>query len=127
MFFLSPVEISEKPEVFWCFLGAWKENISQGTAKTYWDIFLCINFPLSKISVDDKDKVLNEFLRFYQSIISSKTNLTKRTKDISMTAMLPYEPSKRQPHEMIKHTQTIYRQIADELFECVWPFCGFAV
>ena len=25
---------------------------------------------------------------------------------------------------MIKHTQTIRRQIADELFECVWPFCG---
>ena len=24
---------------------------------------------------------------------------------------------------MIKHTQTIRRQIADELFECVWPFC----
>ena len=25
---------------------------------------------------------------------------------------------------MIKHTQTIRRQIADELFECVWSFCG---
>ena len=25
---------------------------------------------------------------------------------------------------MVKHTQTIPRQIADELFECVWPFCG---
>ena len=24
---------------------------------------------------------------------------------------------------MAKHTQTIRRQIADELFECVWPFC----
>ena len=24
---------------------------------------------------------------------------------------------------MVKHTQTICRQIADELFECVWPFC----
>ena len=24
---------------------------------------------------------------------------------------------------MIKHTQTIRRQIADELFEFVWPFC----
>ena len=22
---------------------------------------------------------------------------------------------------MVKHTQTIRRQIADELFECVWP------
>ena len=24
---------------------------------------------------------------------------------------------------MAKHPQTIRRQIADELFECVWPFC----
>ena len=23
-----------------------------------------------------------------------------------------------------KHSQTIRRQFADELFECVWPFCG---
>ena len=25
---------------------------------------------------------------------------------------------------MVKHTQTIRLQIADELFECVWPFFG---
>ena len=25
---------------------------------------------------------------------------------------------------MVKHSQTIRRKIADELFECVWPFCG---
>ena len=24
---------------------------------------------------------------------------------------------------MVKYTQTIRRQIPDELFECVWPFC----
>ena len=24
---------------------------------------------------------------------------------------------------MVKHTQTVPRQIADEWFECVWPFC----
>ena len=28
-----------------------------------------------------------------------------------------------QPHKMIKHTQTIRRQFADELFECIWSFC----
>ena len=33
-------------------------------------------------------------------------------------------PFKRQPHKMVKHTQTIRRQAADELFERVWPFCG---
>ena len=26
-------------------------------------------------------------------------------------------------HKMVKYAQTIRRQIADELFECVWPFC----
>ena len=31
---------------------------------------------------------------------------------------------KRQPHKIVKHTLTIHRQIADELFECVGPFCG---
>ena len=25
---------------------------------------------------------------------------------------------------MVKHTQTIFRQFADEFFECVWPFRG---
>ena len=27
-------------------------------------------------------------------------------------------------NKVAKHTQTIRRQFADELFECVWPFCG---
>ena len=31
---------------------------------------------------------------------------------------------KRESHKMVKHTQTIRWQIADELFECVWSFCG---
>ena len=35
-----------------------------------------------------------------------------------------YYPFKRQYHKMVKRTQTIRRQITDELFECVWPFCG---
>ena len=33
-------------------------------------------------------------------------------------------PFKRQSHKMVKHTQTIRWQIADELFERDWPFCG---
>ena len=31
---------------------------------------------------------------------------------------------KRQFHKTVRRTQTIRRQFADELFECVWPFCG---
>ena len=36
-------------------------------------------------------------------------------------------PFKRQIHKMVKHTQTNRRQIADDLFECVWPFFGIGV
>ena len=28
---------------------------------------------------------------------------------------------------MAKHTQTFRRQFANELFECVWPFCGLVL
>ena len=33
-------------------------------------------------------------------------------------------PFKHQFHKMDKHTQKIRRQIAEELFECVWLFYG---
>ena len=36
-------------------------------------------------------------------------------------------PFKRQFHKMVKQTQTTGRQFADELFECVWQFCGIGV
>ena len=36
---------------------------------------------------------------------------------------IDFYPFKHQSHKMVKHTQTIRRQFADELFECVWPFC----
>ena len=35
----------------------------------------------------------------------------------------PAYPFMRQSHKMVKQTQTIRRQFADELFECVRPFC----
>ena len=31
---------------------------------------------------------------------------------------------KGQFHKMVKHTETLRRQFANELFECVWPFYG---
>ena len=33
-------------------------------------------------------------------------------------------PFKHLPHKMGKNTKTIRRQITNELFEGVWPFCG---
>ena len=37
-----------------------------------------------------------------------------------------HQPFKRQFHKMVKRNQKIRQQIADELFECVWPFCKVA-
>ena len=31
-------------------------------------------------------------------------------------------PFKRQHNKIVRHTETIRRQTAAELFECVWPF-----
>ena len=39
------------------------------------------------------------------------------------TWLVMSQPFKRQSHKMVKHTQTIRRKFADELFEFVWPFC----
>ena len=52
--------------------------------------------------------------------MSEKGN-SKKTMTIQyITAMVNlFEPFKYQPHEMVKHTQTIRRQFADEVFECV--------
>ena len=41
-----------------------------------------------------------------------------------MAKNLKINPFKRQPHKIVKYTQIIRRQFADELFECVWLFCG---
>ena len=40
------------------------------------------------------------------------------------TLYTDYACIKRQFHKMVKHTQAIRREFPDELFECVWPFCG---
>ena len=44
-------------------------------------------------------------------------------KSVLIGKKLWISPFKRQPHNIDKHAQTICRQFADELFECVWPFC----
>ena len=42
---------------------------------------------------------------------------------MNLVWLLLHYAFKRQSHKMVKHTQTIRRQIVDELFECAWPFC----
>ena len=62
--------------------------------------------------------------KFFFYFCSSSTDV-HFVKSISVMIVLPemaVQPFKRQSHKIVKHTQTIRRQFADELFECVWPF-----
>ena len=51
-------------------------------------------------------------------------NNTFFTKKLRITASKINYLFKRQPHKMVKHTQTICGQIPNELFKCVWRFYG---
>ena len=73
--------------------------------------------------------VVATFLLFScPAVISSKKLITLKSKSSNPSHPVHFrelhEPFKRQFHKMAKHTQTIRRQFADELFECVWLFCG---
>ena len=47
-------------------------------------------------------------------------------KDIQFSLLKKFNPliANCQPHKMFKHTPTIRRKFANELFECVSLFCG---
>ena len=54
--------------------------------------------------------------------------LKKLIASIESSCLLFYSWTfRRQSHKMVKYTQTIYRQFADDMFECVWPFCKIGV
>ena len=55
-------------------------------------------------------------------------NLIRKNTSIYQICLLPllkFQLFKQQPHKMVKHTQTIRRQIADKLFECLAIFGGW--
>ena len=54
-----------------------------------------------------------------ENIFMNFNRLNGFRKNPTFMFFLKYYPFKRQNHKMVKHTQTIHRQIADELFECV--------
>ena len=55
----------------------------------------------------------------------SVVRVTMRTPNLEYKVQVQIaQPFMRQPHKMAKHTQTIRRLLANELFECVWPLCG---
>ena len=50
-----------------------------------------------------------------------------RLKILIKTEILDLKSWSANPTKMAKYTQTIRWQIADELFECVWPFVKLAL
>ena len=54
---------------------------------------------------------------FFSQISSKRRGIAESLSPFILTLY------KHQLHKMVKHTHTICRQKADELFECVWPFC----
>ena len=55
---------------------------------------------------------------------SKKKNRTQPSKEILIFLRGELNPLSANFTKMAKQTQTIRRQFADELFQCVWPFCG---
>ena len=70
-----------------------------------------------------KKKVsISKARRMDRGAISSQLIYCQRRN--SVNARYYFKHFKRQPHEMVKHTQKIRRLTADELLGYVWPFCG---
>ena len=60
-------------------------------------------------------------------LLNLKKYCAKKIQNVAFPKISTYGKSEHfrlQFHKMIKDTQTIRPQFADELFECVWPFCG---
>ena len=73
-----------------------------------------------EISFDPKKFCLARIKRFLSETLHPIPHQKHLMFNSSFSKSLTF---KRQSHKMAKHTQTIRWQIADELFECVWPLC----
>lgn len=79
-----------------------------------WKCLLCIYKSTKKFFPQNRS--LKKI--YQQQLITFLTYLSRIKIQLS-------EPFKRQPVEMVKHTQLIDRKFVDELFECGWPLCRF--
>ena len=70
--------------------------------------------------------IIHDFYFEVAHCCNSKIKLLKKSRNHSKVVLfyLSLHELFYSPHKMVKHTQTISRQTGDELFECVWPFCG---
>ena len=57
---------------------------------------------------------------------NNKIIITRLTWNIYQNMHAP-QPFKLQHHKIVKHSQTILRQIDNKLFECIWHFVGSAL
>ena len=96
--------------------AAFMQHVKRGISQLF--AYLRINL-LTK-----NHETTSEFVPMFVS-----RNTILRSKTVHSSSLIPLiTPSlkrfKRQLHEKVKHTQTICRQITDESFESIWPFCG---
>ena len=61
--------------------------------------------------------MLKNLLGSYSYIFATNFSIFTQT-----PTPIPSEPFKRQSHKIVKHTQTIRQQFANELFECLTIF-----
>ena len=120
---------SSRPEVFYKKGDLW--NFVKFTAK-----HLCWSLFFNKVAgaglqlylkIDSTTGVLLWILQISQKTFFIENLRVTASEDWKVLNEWKHEyemikPFKRQPHKIVKHTQTIRRQIAEELFERVWLF-----
>ena len=83
-------------------------------------------------SITSYKKINNKHTRNYIMDFLVKQFLNTMTLSDFKTSLNDFKLSLRESHHLTLlapisqngHSQTIRRQIDDELFDCVWPFCG---
>ena len=88
----------------------------------YISIYLCkpTLLPIFEKKLRNIDVCLTGFqIQYYWIIVVWFSSLIHKINKMYIRRL----PFKRQSYKMVKYTQTICRQFADEWFECVWPFC----
>ena len=94
------------------------------TAHQIFSYFSCYTFPKhylsSSLDISNIFNVLtsnsNKLGRHF-FVMCNETNTNVFFFNLPSTAMVTW-------HKMVEHTQTNRRLLADELFECIWSFCG---
>ena len=139
-FLLNPLKTSENSWlslISWCFRGRWGEGGGGGQKGTLGRKGLkdswCWYLQRKRKGLKDSWcwYLQTTYTSFFNPLtLSWRRLLSYRNQSIDLLVWFLYdnglrnERVKRQFHKTVKHTQTIRLEIANELFECVWPLCG---